>query len=509
MKKVGKVLPGLFHFQHTLKSMTQRFSSVVLCAGCSLLLAGAFFHYETLVAQNSPPQVAVAHAPRPERLQPSVDLAQFQDAQRVNYLDISYAVPLPASKNTGRLEEAEMILNLRIYKNDSLWAAKMWKLQEKKNAAAVASRRELVDRLRYMLAAPGQYRAVLHARQAQPPAAADSAEAVLQTRFFSNTAVEVSDVILASEIKKAAAAPAAETGFQSKYEISPNPRHLYGEPVPILYYYFEAYNLISAGIAGGHYKSYWRVEDQDGAPAAGLEQSFRTRKKSVNSSIEMGSINVAALPTGVYTFVYGIADSGHRLQTSRRKKFYVYNPALPPAQHSGIRPAAGMLAHAGVAELDEEFSRMQHILRRDEKKMYESLDNAEAKRKLLLAFWQAHKPGEYAAAEAYRRAYLARAREAEERFATVLRPGWKSEQGRVFILYGPPSNIERVPSNPSTKPYEIWRYDEIQGGVIFVFADRTGFKNYELLHSTCRGELQNPNWESLVRLEAERRQGLQ
>ncbi|MGH7491444.1 MAG: GWxTD domain-containing protein [bacterium] len=463
----------------------------------------------TGATQAVAPQMAVAHGTAQERLQPSLDLAQFQDAKRVPYLDISYAVPLPVlrSESTAAPQSGafELILDLRVYKNDSLWATKVWKLEEKKSApAAVEACRELVDRLRYLLSEPGIYRAVLYTRSLQPPATVDSASAALQTRAFTDSHVEVSDVVLASEIRKAAAQTAAST-LQGAYEIFPNPRSVYGESVPTLYYYFESYNM-RTGLKGASYKCYWRVENENGAPVEGLGQSYRTKKKQSDFNIEMGSINVATLSTGIYTFVYGIADSAQNLQASQRKKFYVYNPSQ--TSNASAKPAERMLVNASVAELDDEFARMQHIVPRDERKMYQSLTHAEGKSKFILSLWEAHKPVEYPNGMVYRMVYLARAREADAKFATVLRPGWKSDQGRVLILYGLPSNIEREPNNPTLKPYEIWRYDEIQGGVIFVFADRTGFKNYELIHSSHRNELQNPDWQRLITLQTNQ-QGLQ
>ena len=78
------------------------------------------------------------------------------------------------------------------------------------------------------------------------------------------------------------------------------------------------------------------------------------------------------------------------------------------------------------------------------------------------------------------------------------REGWKSDRGRVFLMYGEPSEIERFPNQQNTKPYEIWHYNEIQGGVIFVFADLTGFSRYTLVHSTMRGEVSDQNWMARV-----------
>ncbi len=456
------------------------------------LIPVALFVFSSIEAQpTAPPQVAVAQARAGERLQPSLDLAQFQDAKQVDYLDLSYAVPLPVSDSPSA---AGLLLDLRIYRDDSLWATKMWKIEEKETAPApVASRRELVDRLRYLLSDQGLYRVVLYTRTLQPNAVPDSAVAFLQTRQFGDDNLELSDIILASQIKKAAGGAA---NAQSGYEVLPNPKQIYGEPVPTLYYYFEAYNM-NTGVAGRIYKSYCRVENDNGAFVENLAPPYRTKKKLNDFSVEMGSIDVSALAGGVYTLVYGIADSAQNLQASRRKKFYVYNPAIVAGSSSGENALAG----ASEAALDDEFARMQHILPQEEKKMYKSLTNAAAKQNFLLSLWEAHKPEEYAGSMIYRKIYLARAREAEDKFPTVLRPGWKSDRGRVFMLYGPPSNIERVPSDRNNKPYEIWTFDEIQGGVIFVFADRTGFKNYELLHSTHRNELQNPDWKSQVTFE--------
>jgi len=70
----------------------------------------------------------------------------------------------------------------------------------------------------------------------------------------------------------------------------------------------------------------------------------------------------------------------------------------------------------------------------------------------------------------------------------------KSDRGRIFIIYGEPSEIERYPNQVDTKPYEIWYYNELEGGVVFVFGDLTGFSDYTLLHSTLRGELRDDNW---------------
>ncbi len=70
----------------------------------------------------------------------------------------------------------------------------------------------------------------------------------------------------------------------------------------------------------------------------------------------------------------------------------------------------------------------------------------------------------------------------------------------MLLIYGIPDEIERSPVQSGTRPYEIWSYNKLENGSIFVFADLQGFGDYELLHSTYRKEVYQPDWERRVRI---------
>lgn len=454
-----------------------------LRAVCAFLL---FVLASAASAQSSPQQTAIA-------------LAQFQDQQGMSYLEIYYAIPravmTPASNAGKDSLTYALVLDLRIYREQKIWANKIWRLNETLAASAPEARnRDWLDALRYELDAPGAYRAVLRWRDQNQTARTDSAEAVLQARAFAGANLELSDVILATDIRKAESGNTSALN-KNGYEILANPQLIYDAAHPSLFYYFEAYQLHAAS-RNGFYKSYWHVENANGEKVEGMAGSFRTKKMPQVSSVEMGSVDVSQLPTGVFTLVYGVADSAKNILASGRKKFYLYHGEQTVAATPSF--GANVLSALTEKELEEEFARMQHFTQPEDKKLFLGLNNAAAKREFIMSLWDARKPEEYAAGVNFRQVYLARAKYAEANFPSALRPGWKGDLGRVYILYGPPSHVERVTSNPNTKPYEIWRYDDLQGGVIFVFADRTGFKNYELVHSTHRHEFQNPEWEKLI-----------
>ncbi|HEX9973658.1 MAG TPA: GWxTD domain-containing protein, partial [bacterium] len=131
-------------------------------------------------------------------------------------------------------------------------------------------------------------------------------------------------------------------------------------------------------------------------------------------------------------------------------------------------------------------------------KIYGNLDNLEAKRRFIYNIWKINAPDAGISAGSFRNRFMQLINEADEKYKTAFKPGWKSDQGIVYLKYGAPSDIERHPSEAEEKPYEIWNYEHIEGGVIFVFIDRTGFSRYELIHSTKRGELSDANWRRYI-----------
>lgn len=95
--------------------------------------------------------------------------------------------------------------------------------------------------------------------------------------------------------------------------------------------------------------------------------------------------------------------------------------------------------------------------------------------------------------------YMTLIRALDEKFYSAYGHGFETDRGRIYLKYGPPSQIVRRENDQSAKPYEIWTYDRIdftnQTDVKFVFYNPTlGGNDFELLHSNCRNEIQNPKW---------------
>ncbi len=83
-------------------------------------------------------------------------------------------------------------------------------------------------------------------------------------------------------------------------------------------------------------------------------------------------------------------------------------------------------------------------------------------------------------------------------YTSQIKQGYETDRGRVYLKYGIPNDINKSEHEPSSYPYEIWHYFELNGetNVKFVFynPDISG-DDYRLLHSDLNGEVNNPYWQ--------------
>jgi GWxTD domain-containing protein len=105
-------------------------------------------------------------------------------------------------------------------------------------------------------------------------------------------------------------------------------------------------------------------------------------------------------------------------------------------------------------------------------------EREERKRKFL-NFWKSKDPTpgtekNELMIEYYRRVYFA-----NRNFSEGME-GWKTDRGRIYIVYGPPDHVDRHPFEINTKPYIVWHYYTINK--TFYFVDETGFGDYRLIN---------------------------
>lgn len=299
-----------------------------------------------------------------------------------------------------------------------------------------------------------------------------------------------SDIEICSNIRKST--NQKDPFYKNSHEVVPNPTLLFGpENHPVIFHYLELYNLDKEET----YTVKTVLADANGAP---LQESTRKRKFGVNDAIDVGTTNATKLASGRYRFQVVLLNSASEPILSREKMFYAYNPALTAAAPSGAQMMETELSGLTSEELAEEFAVAHYLATQQEIATFSEIKALEGRRDFLAQFWSEVANGKLGYGPISRQEYLLRVKKANERYRVLSRAGYKTDRGRVLVLYAEPDEIDRRPSNEGGKPYEIWSYYTIENGVTFVFVDRTGFGDYMLVHSTKRGELRDDTWQRLL-----------
>ena len=103
-------------------------------------------------------------------------------------------------------------------------------------------------------------------------------------------------------------------------------------------------------------------------------------------------------------------------------------------------------------------------------------------------FWERRNPTPGAAENRFKEEHYRRIAYANAHFAASV-PGWQTDRGHMYIVYGPPDEIDAHP-HTTPRPYETWGYRHVEGmtegGVsYFNFIDRTGHGDYHLAPSNA------------------------
>src|ERR1700720_3350286 len=159
------------------------------------------------------------------------------------------------------------------------------------------------------------------------------------------------------------------------------------------------------------------------------------------------------------------------------------------------------------------------IISDEERAAFKQLSNDEERDTFIEAFWQRRDPTPATEENGYKEEHYQRIAYANEHFAAGV-PGWKTDRGRMYIVFGKPDEIESHPSGgsyerpmeegggeTSTFPFEDWRYRYIEGigqEVIIEFVDTCMCGDYHMTMDRSEKDalLMTPNagltmWEQM------------
>ena len=204
-----------------------------------------------------------------------------------------------------------------------------------------------------------------------------------------------------------------------------------------------------------------------------IEYTVLDKKKNqiyndtVNKDVDSGKTQIfhtirdSSFSLGFYTLEVKILDDQNNLNTSIERPFFSRWIGIPES----------------VTDLDKAIDQLIYIASTEEIDHIRDAKTKKEKLKRYMEFWKKEDPTPGTKQNEIFDEYYGRIAFANAHFSSYIE-GWKTDRGMVFILLGPPDNVDRHPFDLDSKPYVVWQYYTLNRN--FVFVDYTGFGDYRL-----------------------------
>lgn len=272
------------------------------------------------------------------------------------------------------------------------------------------------------------------------------------------------------------------------------------EQTKVIFYAMEIYN--SAKILGNEKYMFVRSYVETDQSNLFFPESMQIKNLGTgDAKVYINQLGVDKLPTGNYNLVVEVFSSDSTLLTITKKSFYRYNPdfILPVETYENIAYEGTFIDQfTDLNILKDHVACLIPIASVSEKQFIRNNFNTakiENLKKFFYGFWIKRAPTN---PEQEWNSYNAKVKMVNTLYGSSFIKGYSTDRGRVYLQYGPPNTTYDSPYDSHSYPYEIWHYYQIQdqSNIKFIFynVDLVS-KNYELLHSDMRGEIQDPFWK--------------
>src|SRR6267378_4153422 len=245
---------------------------------------------------------------------------------------------------------------------------------------------------------------------------------------------------------------------------APNPSRRYGDNIVGFAAAGEIFDRRSDA-AGSSYRLYYKVASETGEQVAAGDTTIARQAARTAFLLKPRLTNVGA---GSYRFSVAMnvpprAGSKDKTSILRRDKAFDVDQS---------RATMGFASSQSVEVL-------RWIATQQENDEIGKLKNEDDRKAFWDMFWKRRDPTPDTPENEARDSFYQRVQYANQHFATG-GPGWRTDMGRIYIVFGRPDEVVRNPFNFDRPPEEIWYY--YRDRRTFVFVDRDGFGRYELFN---------------------------
>lgn len=291
---------------------------------------------------------------------------------------------------------------------------------------------------------PGEYEVKMQANDMNSNKSINR-EIKIDLNEITETSVVPSDLLLLENIKT--------DSLGNLIDITPQVKNNFPERIGHFYIYFDLYSEEVPKNIRIRYQLLTSDEDVE-------IDSVVERQANENVSGHYIKVDKNNLQKNRYTIVLKIEDIENPIERKKQVSFYwITTPQTKEDVNIAIR-------------------QMRYIIPQDtlDKYLEASVDQQQ---KYFKNYWASRDPNPHSAVNEILEEYYKRVNYSNREYSTFRNNGWMTDRGRILIKFGFPDDIDRHPFELHTTPYVIWRYFALRK--IFVFSDRTGFGDYQLL----------------------------
>jgi GWxTD domain-containing protein len=278
--------------------------------------------------------------------------------------------------------------------------------------------------------------------------------------------------------------------------VLPNPIHVFSTADTIVYLYAELYNLDYSEGDTSAYRVDYLVLDYTGSTYR--DYGHVIRRKAGPTAVLADDFDVTGWPAGEYRFEIVASD----LSTLGADTSVLFMRIVPEYAETFDPVASEVFDPYDTLSLEDRQNMTYWLLEPNQQTTLEHLA-PEGKENFLRQYWLEHDSDPTTALIENRLLMIERYEFCNRFFSTNEDKdnGWRSDRGRIYMTYGPWDERDDIQAPLVGSPYVVWFYHQVREGAIFVFEDKRGFHDYQLVHSNMEGERFSKEWED--RLETE------
>ena len=226
-------------------------------------------------------------------------------------------------------------------------------------------------------------------------------------------------------------------------------------------------------------------------------------KVTAGGSVLKGQLDLTGLPPGNYSMLADLKLAGRTIQ--RSADFSMAGLSETLAKDAARREAErvtdeGYFGQMSESDLEAAEAPLEYIAEPRELAAWSSKLSTDAKRRFLTAFWKQRDPTPGTDRNERREAFYGAVEYANKTFKEGGRnavSGWRSDRGRIYAKNGAPDEVYRRQQEGRAPRYEVWSYAKGKG-YYYIFADRSGFGAFTLIHSNDLKETGLPSWTDIL-----------